>query len=243
MDASVRNHALRLRMQGRSYSEIRKEIKVAKSTLSLWLKNIVISDSAKMRLKNREREGSVRGLIKRNKRQTHLAIQRARVAQETGMHAIQASIQKSDLCVIGAVLYWAEGYKRLVIRDGRERTGHAISFVNADPQMVRTFVSFLTHSLQIPKERIRLIMRLYPHINEEKAKRFWSRVTALPSSAFNKSSFLISSSSKNKRPYSRLPYGTLQVSVNNTEKFHYLLGLIEGVKKQFSSAILELTPG
>ncbi len=237
MHTSIRLRALQLRMLGRSYTEIQKEVKVSKSTLSLWLRDVVISDEAKSRLERRERAGAMKALLRRNKLQTHLARKRAEASKLRGLSSIPRMNQR-DLRIVGAVLYWAEGYKRLSVKDGKERTWHVISFVNADPNMIRTFIHFLTSTLEVPLARIRLVMRLYPHINEKMARMYWTRVTKLPETCFKKTSFVISSASKGKRPIVRLPYGTLQVSVNDTEKFHYLLGLIEGVKRRFASDIL-----
>ena len=76
-------------------------------------------------------------------------------------------------------------------------------------------------------------MRLYEHINEETALQQWIKVTGFPKENFHKTTYLVSIASKRKRPHNRLPYGTLQVEVCDTQKFHHLMGLIEGVKKQF----------
>lgn len=109
--------------------------------------------------------------------------------------------------------------------------GHTISFVNSDKEMVSVFVKFLCEVLEIPKEKIRLSMRLYAHINENAARAYWMRTTGLPGENFFKTTYLISGASKRIRPYNRLPWGTLHIEVCDTAKFHYLLGLIEGVKK------------
>ena len=227
---TVRDSAFRLRVAGHSYNEIKKALKIPKSTLSGWFKHVVLSDNAKVRLALRTRLGSA-VLIKRNKMQTHRAQQRARAAQLEGMSRVH-QFQGHELLLLGAALYWAEGYKRLMIRDGKERMGHVISFLNADSQMISVFVNFLYQCLDVPPEKIRLTMRLYPHINESEARRYWMRATGLPSICFQRTTMMVSSASKGKRPFNRLPFGTLQVAVNDTRKFHNLLGLIEGVKER-----------
>lgn len=224
----VRDAAFRLRIAGHSYNEIQRTLKIPKSTLSGWFKHLVLSDKARVRLASRTRLGSAT-LIKRNKMQTHRAEQRAREAQSLGKKRIKY-FAKHDLLLLGAVLYWAEGYKRLTVRDGKERMAHRISFLNTDPYMIAAFLRFLRECLDISDEKIRLTMRLYPHINEEEARRHWMWATQLSARSFERTTMMISSTSKGKRPFNRLQYGTLQVSVNDTLKFHQLLGLIEGVK-------------
>lgn len=225
---TVRDAAFRLRLAGYSYNEIYATLNVPKSTLSGWFKHVVLSDTARIRLESRINLGSAT-LIKRNKMQTHKAEQRAREIRASAKTKIPV-LGKRDLLIIGTVLYWAEGYKRLKIRDGKERMSHTVSFVNSDPAMIKAFLRFLREVLSTPLDAIHLTMRLYPHINEENARTYWMNITKLPSSCFQKTTNMVSIASKGKRPFNRLPYGTLQVAVYDTAKFHHLLGLIEGVQ-------------
>ena len=225
----VRIQALKLRLSGKSYNEITAALGIPKATLSGWFRGLVLSKSARERLSSRVRMGTLNGLVKRNKMQTHLARQRAHAYQEQGAKKVPA-LAKKDLLFIGAILYWAEGYKRLKVENGKERTQHIISFVNSDPEMIRVFVRFLREVMNIASDRILLTMRLYPHINEKEAQRFWMHATSLPLTCFRKTSNMITGASKGKRPFNRLPFGTLQVSVNSTNDFHILMGMIKGVK-------------
>lgn len=225
---TVRDAAFRMRLAGHSYNEIHAALGVPKATLSGWFKHVVLSDTARARLASRTRLGSAT-LIKRNKMQTHKAEQRAREIRASAKEKIP-TLTKRDMLIIGTVLYWAEGYKRLQVRDGKERMGHSISFVNSDPAMIKAFLRFLNEILQVSRNEIHLTMRLYPHINEESARRYWMNITKLPSSCFQRTTNMVSIASKGKRPHNRLPYGTLQVAVYDTAKFHHLLGLIEGVQ-------------
>lgn len=224
----VRARALKLRLRGRSYSEIQKELGVAKSTLSGWFKDVVLSDMAKTRLASRTRIGA-EVFIKLNKAQTHHARERVALIRARSRQTIRPFSQ-ADLRILGAALYWAEGYKRPIVRDGREVTSHAVSFLNSDPDMIRLFIVFLERSLGVSRSDIRATMRLYSHINEEEARRYWMRATELPAEQFRRSTNLITGASKGKRPFNRLPYGTLQISVYRTDTFHEIMGLIEGMK-------------
>lgn len=228
----VRDRALKLRLVGKSYNEINKVLGVPKSTLSGWFKDVVLSDAARTRLVSRTRLGSL-VLAKRNKMQTQRAEERARKTKSAAKKEVP-TLTRRDMLVIGAVLYWAEGYKRLKIKDGKERMDHKISFVNCDAEMVSIFIRFLQNVLGISPEKIRLTMRLFAHINEDEARVYWMRTTGLPRERFFKTTYLVSGASKGVRPFNRLPYGTLQVEVCDTVKFHHLIGLIEGVKERLS---------
>lgn len=229
-------------MLGRSYNEISKEVLVSKSTLSLWLRDVVLSDKARERLDMRMKSEGSKMLIKLNKLQTHKAEKRAGDMQTRGRDRVHA-LHKEDLALVGAVLYWAEGHKRLHVRGGKERMGHTISFVNSDAEMVSIFVRFLREVLDIPPERIRLSMRLYAHISEKDAYAYWMRAAGLPRRNFFKTTYLISGASKGVRPYNRLPWGTLQIEVCDTAKFHFLMGMIGGVKERLLHVKMPALPG
>ena len=113
----VRINSLRLRLAGKSYNEIQDELGVPKSTLSGWFKDVVLSDKALIRLASRTTLGTA-ALVKRNKMQTHKAEQRAKEIHASAKEKIP-NLTKRDLLIIGPVLYWAEGYKRLKIKDGK----------------------------------------------------------------------------------------------------------------------------
>lgn len=229
---SVRARALKLRLAGRSYKEITDVLGVPKSTLSGWFKDVVLSDSARARLLVRMQIGSAT-LIRRNKKQTQDAEKRASAARIAGRSCMPL-LTKRDILIVGTALYWAEGYKRLKTRNGKERMGHTISFVNSDTEMISSFVHFLHDVLEIPMEKIRANMRLYPHINEDKARAHWMLASGLPADRFFKTTYLVSGASKGLRPYNRLPWGTLQIEVCDTAKFHHLIGMIEGMKEKLT---------
>jgi len=66
--------AYKLRMQGKSYTEIGTTLGIPKATLSGWFRDLEISADAKARISKRMREKSFFGLLKRNKMQTHLVM-------------------------------------------------------------------------------------------------------------------------------------------------------------------------
>ncbi len=217
-------------MQGKSYTEINKLLGVPKSTLSGWFSELILSESARNRIKQLVREKSVESLIKRNKAQTSEAIKRVRLIRQESAKDIR-KLSKSNLFYIGIALYWAEGYKRAIIKNGRERTYHPISMTNSDPYLIRIFIKFLTEYCHVPKHKLKGSLRLYKHINEKKALEYWSGVTGIPVKNFGKAYFGVSRSSMGKRPFNRLPFGTIQVRVSDTRLFHRIIGWIEALKK------------
>lgn len=231
-----------MRIAGLSYTEINKQLGIPKSTLSVWFKDLVLSDSARRRLRSRIRMGVIDGLVRRNKLQTHIAQKRAAETRREARDEIKM-LNKNDLMMIGSVLYWAEGYKKMKRVQGKERTSHAISFVNADRKMIHVFARFLKEVLDVPEQKIRACMRLYAHINERSALQHWMHATNLPKSCFRRATYLVTGASKYRRPYNRLPFGTLQIEVADTQKFHRLMGWIEGIEEKLGCDSISRLPG
>ena len=225
---SDKNKALKLRLQGRSYSEISKLLGMSKSTLSNWFTGLELSDSAKARISKRVLIRSVLGLVNRNRMQTKVAEDRARETRNTSKSEV-LNISKRELFLIGIALYWAEGYKRPITRNGRVRTFHPVSFTNSDPNLVKVFLRFLREVCEVQEEKITADVRIYEHQNEGYLLDFWSKITNIPFTRFKKFYYGVSKLNQNKRPYNILPYGTIQVRVNSTNLYHRIMGWIEGL--------------
>lgn len=225
-----KQQALKLRLQGRSYAEINKILGVPKATLSDWFANLELSDAAKERIGNRVNETSIKALIKRNHLQTHLAEQRAKLTRETAKKEV-VELSKKELFLVGIALYWAEGYKRPKVENGRIKTSHSVSITNSDPNLIKVFLRFLREVCKVSDEKIGANVRVYEHQNVAYLLDFWSKVTNISPGKFEKFYYGISKSSQGKRPFNILPYGTIQIRVNNTELYHKIMGWIDGLIK------------
>ncbi|KKR04128.1 MAG: hypothetical protein UT32_C0034G0008 [Parcubacteria group bacterium GW2011_GWC2_39_14] len=225
-----KQQAIKLRSAGKSYNEISRTLGIPKSTLSGWFASLQLSKKAQARIKKRVNEGSMRGIIKRNKNQTNLAQQRALLNRTVATSEIKNLTQK-ELKLVGAALYWAEGYKRLIIKNGKERTYHPVSFANSDPNLIKLFLRFLREICHVSDQQIMAEIRIYQHMNEKNLIEFWQKITNLPRKNFQKTYYGVSKSSQGKRPFNRLPYGTIAIRINSTVLFHKIMGWIDGLAK------------
>ena len=226
-----KNQALKLRLQGKSYGEINAILGVPKATLSDWFTGLELSEKANERIQKRVYEKSIAGLIKRNRNQTHIAQQRARQTREVARKEV-ATLSKNDIFLLGVALYWAEGYKRPIVKDGKVKTNHPVSMTNSDPLLIKLFLRFLRETCRVPEEKISANVRIYEHQNEVYLLEFWSKTTGIPYNRFQKFYYGVSKSSLGKRPFNILPYGTIQVRVNNTVLYHQIMGWIDGLAVQ-----------
>lgn len=224
--------ALKLRLSGKSYGEIQKILgDISKSTLSMWLSNVILSESSRKVLEKRTHKKSFDALLKRNKMQTVLAIRRAKETKLKSAREVP-KISSLNLLFIGTALYWAEGYKRPIIKNGREVTHHHISLTNSDADLARIFIRFITEICKVPISKIKANVRIFEHLNEKEVMEYWFKKIAIPKENFTKSYVGISKSSTHKRPFNRLPYGVIQIRISNTQLFHRIMGWIEGLKNQ-----------
>lgn len=222
--------AVKMRLSGKSYTEISKSLGVPKSTLSAWLSKLVLADKLRERIEARAYKKSVEGLIRRNKSQTHLALQRATETRKRAAEEIP-SLSMKDLLLVGAALYWGEGYKRPKVIQGREVVHHPVSLTNSDPAIIQLFLRFLRERCEVSEGRIRVSVRIFEHQNVDELLAFWEQVTRIPREHLKRTFVGLSKSSMRKRPFNRLPYGVVRIHVSDTALFHRIMGYIEGLKK------------
>lgn len=122
-----KNRAIQLRKSGFSYNEIRNEIKVAKSTLSLWLRSVGLAKRHQRRLSERQREAREKGIRLIHERRLEKTYH---IKQEASGEIKSLSLRERWL--IGVALYWAEGSKE------KERSTR-VQFSNSDPHMILLF--------------------------------------------------------------------------------------------------------
>lgn len=169
----LRAKAVAMRKEGRSYREIRNVVGVSKSTLSLWLRDIPLTDEQQRALALRSPQGaSSRARAVR----ASAAQRRARIQSEA--RAQIAELSESELFVAGVVAYWAEGTKNKPW--GR---GQSVKFMNSDPELIRLFLAWLR---LIGVSGDRLIFRIHIHESADasEALAFWSGVVDAPTTQF-----------------------------------------------------------
>ena len=117
--------AQELRKQGLSYGEILQEVKVSKASLSLWLKDIKLTDRQKKRLLKMKSLGQHKGSIiaADNKRQARIA--RTKTIYKEAKNLV-GRLNKRDRFITGIALYAGEGSKtdgRAVFTNSEEQFG------------------------------------------------------------------------------------------------------------------------
>lgn len=217
-----RQKALVLRSKGYTYSEIINELKVAKSTIAGWFKDIYPPDTGR-----KIREISARKYREKinewSKYRSKKLLGDEKLSQEKYAEEIW-NLSKRDLLLVGTCLYWAEGGK----------TGRwSFTFYNSDPSINRIMMRFLREICVIEDKKIKIQLVLHQNIREDTAKSYWAKVLHLDEkSNFNRASYSLSVASKGKRPKNRLPYGTIQIYVPGKEICNKIKGWVLGMSRQ-----------
>ena len=106
--------AIELRQKGYSLNEIKNELKVSKGTLSLWLRNVVLSQAAQKRIEEKMTNGQIASrkvkFAETALKETNATI----IAQKIIKRAVKNSFTNKIIC---AMIYYCEGIKN--VREGR----------------------------------------------------------------------------------------------------------------------------
>lgn len=221
-----KKQAIKLRKSGLSYLQISNSLKIPKSTLSTWLKDIKLSDEAQNKIRLRVNSTSIKALIDRNIKQTVLADIRHKEIMKESELSFKKYI-KDLLFISGVALYWGEGYKK----GAYGSIWKSVDFTNSDYKMIKLFVKFARKYLKANQDNLWVQLIISPDQDINKAINFWSNLIKLNKERFIKTYSKVSRSSKYKRNRNTLLYGTVHIRINNVEKFFTMIGWINCLEK------------
>lgn len=213
-----RAEAVRMRKEGASYSQIKDALKVSKSTLSLWLRDMPLSDT---RLKELRDNSAIRiehfRATMKGKKDARLAEVYRQASKKIG------KLSQRELFIAGLFLYWGEGGKT---------TTTTTTISNTDPAVLQFFIAWL-RSLGVPKDRLRVKVHLYKDMEIEKELRYWSRTLGIPRKNFRKSYIKDSLRSGLSYPQ-KFTHGTCNVYFENRDVMETVLMSLEYIRSEFA---------
>jgi hypothetical protein len=204
------------RSKGLSVRELAGAAGVSKSSVSLWVRDIQLTDAQVAALRDRNPAYNGQRLGAR----ARVALGRARRAahQEEGRERVRAG---DEQFVRACLLYWAEGAK----------SRHSLSFSNADAEMICVWMRLLRSTLCAPEPRIRLTCYPYTdHVDRQReVEDYWLSLTHLDRSNMCRSIVNNYSRSSQRKRTNMLPYGTVKVAVHDTRLIQMILGGIQEI--------------
>lgn len=171
----IKQKAEEMRKRGFSLGEISDKLNIAKSTASVWVKNVKLNNFSRKRiayLKIQARQKASQ--VIRDKH--NLLLYQIMIQAQKTLSILD--IHNPNICkIICSLLYWGEGGK----------VDRSMSFVNSDPRMIFTFISLLRRAFDLDERKFRLLVHIHEYHNDNEIKSYWSKITKIPLSQFNKS--------------------------------------------------------
>lgn len=229
----LREQAIEMRRQGFSYNQILSRLRVSKSSLSLWLRNVPLTEEQVAELARRQALGSAKRAATLRARR----IERERSIMDTAAAQI-GSLTPRELFLMGVIAYWAEGSKAKPWHPSP-----SMSFINSDPEMIKLYLRWLD---LLGIERSRLIFRLNIHVSAdiEAATAFWMELVDAPPSQFRRPT-LKAHNPKTVRRKAGIEYvGCLTITVRRgLGTYRQVAGWFEGIMTALGAGVAGIARG
>jgi hypothetical protein len=219
--------ARRMRQEGRSYREIRAEVPVSKSTLSLWLKDVPISEEQRALLRRHRLDaGQRRATALRARR---IATQR-RIWKEAAAEI--GALSERELLIAGVIAYWAEGSKAKPWRSVER-----LQFINSDPTMIRLFIAWL-RLFGITTDDLVFRISIHENADYANALEFWAREVGVSSDTFRRPTLKRHNPRTIRKNSGSTYVGCLTINVRrSTEMYRWTTGWYEGIIKALGPGV------
>lgn len=148
-----------MRERGHSINEIVTRLEIPKTTVWHHVQKVVVGQKFVNQLKSK------RGGSKKRKEQSLLFA-------ENQAGTLLADKRKRELLIIIAMLYWAEGSKKVC------------EFINSDGAMIALYLYVIRAILNVPEESIVPTMRIFTGMDETQCLVYWSKITNIPKRKF-----------------------------------------------------------
>lgn len=212
-----RRKAIELRLQGKSYSEIRKDLGLSKGTLSDWLQKYPLTPEQIARLK-----GKIPLRIERYRQKCAARKEAKELAVYNQKREAWLPLSERELFLAGFFLYWGEGTKV---------TSSHISISNTDPKIIKFALHWYVSALKVPLEKIAVLLHLYSDMNIENETTFWSETLKLPKEKFRKP--YIKSSTRSGLTYKGFGHGTCNLYLTNVELKREIIQTIKAISDYY----------
>jgi len=204
------------RVEGRSVREIAKLLSVSRPPVSLWVRDIELTEEQHAVLQ------SENALHERQRLATAALMAKARARRKNWqLEGRRRAATADPLYVAGCMLYWAEG----------DKDRHSVRISNSDPAVLRHFVRFLRVHFDVCDDQLRISCNLFAD-HEERQREiedFWLSTVALPRACLRKSVVNRYSRYTKKKRTNKLPYGTCKLIVHSTQIVQTIYGSIQAL--------------
>jgi len=216
--------ALKLRQRGNSINEIAQKLKVPKSTVSVWCRNVKLGQEQIKRLAERQKSGSYKGRMNFLEKIRSERLFQTRKLKEEGLKEIK-HIGDRDILMAGIAMYLSEG--------ATSESNEEASFTNSDFRTILFMMKWFKMICGVADDRFVIQIRINKiHKNRiREIENYWSKLINIPLSQFSKT-VLIKSKIKKIYPEDNIYYGTVRLKVRQgTQLRRKINGWVEGLLK------------
>ena len=198
--------ARELRAQSWTLQDIATELGVAKSSVSLWVRDVeFVPNPRRHNYWTRDNPHPLQVAKEQE-------IERCR---REGLERI-GQLSEREFLVLGVALYAGEGSK----------TGHAASFANSDPRMIWLFVTWMRRFFDVDETKLRLRLYLHEGLDLDAAIAFWSDLTDIPPRQFTKPYRAVADATIRRSKY---VMGCPSVVYGSATVLRRVMGMVEAV--------------
>lgn len=214
-----KKRAIELRHTGLSINEIALDLGVAKSSVSVWVRDVELDSSQIQKLSNKKYEKEVIEKRRLSRLKNEFAKRKIIIDKASGE---VSKLSSKELWLVGVMLYWAEG--------GKTQRG-LVRFSNGDPEMIKIMMTFFRRVCHVSEKKFRGYIHIHPHLDHKKAEKYWSSITRIPLKRFFKTYSKANISSKNKKD--SLPFGVMDIYICDTNLFLRISGWAKGILSSY----------
>ncbi|MCK9446073.1 hypothetical protein M0Q50_04185 [bacterium] len=210
--------ARKLRKSGKSIKEIKRNLNVSLSSVSLWVRDIKLSKKQLNNLYLNRKTGNLKGSIIAAQNKIRIRELITQKLNKEGFEEI-GMLANRERFLIGVSMYAGEGGK----------TDRDISFVNSDAKLIKFMMGWFRNFCSVPETKFRGSLYIHDDLDEGKAKKFWSKLTKIPLSQFTKS-YIAKNNLKRLRK-KKHENGIFRIQVSNANLHRKIMGWVDGIFK------------
>jgi predicted transcriptional regulator len=212
--------ARKLRKDGLSIWEIAQKLKISKSTVSYWCRDIQLTEIQIQKLFKKQLSASYIGRIKALEKKRAIRLASIETLKQEGISEI-GKLKKREFFLAGLGVYWGEGYKSLT----------TAAVVSSNPKIILFMIKWFRETCGVSPKDFILRVGLNEAFSDriKKIERHWSIITGISNRQFTKTTLI---KTKIKKVYSNPDeyFGTLRISIRRSSRLQRkILGWLEGL--------------
>jgi len=214
--------ARNMRSNGESIKVIARELSVSPGTVSLWWKDVKLTQEQLRELERRAHDPNYGKRLENSLKQQKIRIEKTKRLFKEGINQI-GKLSDRELFLAGIALYWAEGFK----------SDSLAGFCNSDSDMIKFFLTWLKTCFGYKNGDLRLRVGLNESFRDKtnEIEDFWVKVTGIEKEHFQKP-FYQKVKWQKQYEHPENYHGVLRIRVRKSTDFlRKIRGYIEGLSQ------------